>query len=100
MNDPNDQNTLDKERHKIHMRMLSRAGTAKDYGVSTVVLIGYAVDVALELIAQAEKKAEVRGRIAQAETIMDVLDYDEEVQSAVGDMLKRLKKFQAQGEGK
>ena len=40
-------------KHRIHMAMLQMAGSAKNYGELTVVLLGHAVSVAERLIQEA-----------------------------------------------
>lgn len=56
----------DELRHHVHMKMLSKSTNAKEAGQSTVVLLGFAVDMALELIKQHELEA----RLDEAEKFL------------------------------
>lgn len=49
-----DNTSAEEQRRDVHMKMLSRSINAKDAGHLTVVLLGFAVDVALEVAKQRE----------------------------------------------
>lgn len=48
---------IDELRYSVHMEMLKKSENAKDAGHSTVVRLGFAVDVALALIQRKETEA-------------------------------------------
>lgn len=62
---PTSQDNTDELRHEIHMQMLAKSENAKDLGDLTVVPLGFAVDVALSLAAQARTEAAREAGIAE-----------------------------------
>lgn len=86
------QSSKDEElRHRIHMKMLSKSETAKDCGELTVVPLGHAVTIAMDLML----KAELQARIDEITNKLPVRRYTNNMVLTNLDLEKRLEALES-----
>jgi hypothetical protein len=65
-------------RKKVHMKMLSKSDSAKNLGERTVVSLGFAVDIAMGLLAERDQQKELEWRMDELRDLLrqQIIDND------------------------